>query len=130
MYRNSILFIVTVVVILTLVLFPTSWFDHMIADDIDGFREKIGTVLELTHQEDARLAEACQTLQNDWEKHMGHWSFFIHHSVIEKIDLSICTLIETAKDGNLKGAELEARRLDRLFDATEHQDDLSASNIF
>ena len=67
MYRNSILYIVMVVIILSIVIIPTTLFDVMLENDVNG---------------------------------------------------------------NYESAAIEAKRLDKIFDMTANQDELSALNIF
>lgn len=128
MYKNSIRYIIMVVVILALVIGPTTWFDKMIKDDVNGFREKIGGIME-TGDDISEREKRCDELQKDWDDHMKHWSFFIHHTVIEKVDLSICTFIEHIRDGNYEDAEIESKKLDKIFTMTEDQDKFTAMNI-
>lgn len=117
------------VVILALVFVPTTWFDRMLEDDVNGFRSRIDDILH-TNRDAPELEEKCGLLQADWEKHMEHWSFFLNHSAIEKVDLGICTFLEYVRCGNYENASIEAKRLDKIFEMTEHQDELSALNIF
>ena len=129
MYRNSIIYLIMVVVILALVFVPTTWFDKMLEDDGNGFRSRIDDILN-TDRDAPELEEKCGLLQADWENHMEHWSFFLNHSAIEKVDLGICTFLEYVRCGNYESASIEAKRLDKIFEMTEHQDELSALNIF
>lgn len=129
MYRNSILYMIMAVLILAIVFVPTTWFDKMIEHDVAGFRDKINAVLE-TENDSSEVDEKCSALQKDWDKHMRHWSFIIHHSVIDKVDLSICTLIDLVQVGNYESAQMEARRLDKILQTTEEQDELNLMNIF
>ena len=129
MYRNSIIYMIMVVLILAIVFVPTTWFDKMIEHDVAGFRDKINAVLE-TENDSSEVDEKCDALQTDWNKHMRHWSFFVHHSVIDKVDLSICTLIDLVQVGNYESALMEARRLDKMLQMTEEQDELNLMNIF
>lgn len=90
-----------------------------------------GSTIFLDTRRDApELEDKCGLLQADWEKHMEHWSFFLNHSAIEKVDLGICTFLEYVRCGNYESASIEAKRLDKIFEMTEHQDELSALNIF
>ena len=82
MYRNSIIYLIMVVVILALVFVPTTWFDKMLEDDVNGFRSRIDDILD-TRRDAPELEEKCGLLQADWEKHMEHWSFFLNHSAME-----------------------------------------------
>ncbi len=129
MYRNSVLYIIMVVIILSLVIIPTTWFDKMLEEDVSGFRDKINVILE-SGQEDPELDAKCGALQEDWENHMKHWSFFINHTSIEKVDLGICTFLEHVRCGNFEEAAMEAKRLDKIFEMTANQDALTPLNIF
>ncbi|MFR1517483.1 MAG: DUF4363 family protein [Clostridia bacterium] len=129
MYRNSILYIIMVVVILALVIIPTSWFDKMLESDVGSFREKINDILA-AGENDPELEEKCDLLQADWETHMKHWSFFINHASIEKVDLGICNFLEMVRYRDFQNANIEAKRLDKIFEMTAEQDALTPLNIF
>ncbi len=129
MYRNSILYIVMVVIILSIVIIPTTLFDVMLENDVNGFRAQINDILEMDWN-DPELNDKCDALRANWENHMKHWSFVVHHTSIEKVDLGICTFLEFVHYGNYESAAIEAKRLDKIFDMTANQDELSALNIF
>lgn len=62
MYRNSILYIVMVVIILSIVIIPTTLFDVMLENDVNGFRAQINDILEMDWN-DPELNDKCDALQ-------------------------------------------------------------------
>ena len=69
------------------------------------------------------------SFENIWSEHMDHWSFVVHHSAIEKIDLSIVAFIEYSRKGEKESADIEAERLIKLLEITSKQDKLNLINI-
>ena len=129
MYRNSIFYIIMVILILSIVIIPTQWFGAMLKEDVNGFRGRIAEILE-KGADSPELDENCSALQDNWDHHMKHWSFVINHAAIEKVDLGICTFLELVRQGDFNAASVEAKRLDKIFEITANQDTLSALNIF
>lgn len=131
MYRNSILYIILVVLILSAVIIPMQYFDKMIEKDVSRFREKIDTICKISENnaDKSDIEQACNMLSSDWEKHMKYWCFYINHSMIEKIDLEISSFIENTKE-NIESAKVGAVRLDKLLNTVLEQDALSLMNIF
>lgn len=128
MYKNSWLFLLAVVVILAVVFVPTLLFDKMLGEDSAKFMEKINEICDA--EEDMELInKKCGELENLWQKHMEHWSFVVHHSAIEKIDLSITSFIEYTKKGEKNSRDLEVKRIEKILEITAKQDKLELINI-
>ena len=53
----------------------------------------------------------------------------MHHSAIEKVELSITTFIEYSKKGEKNSAELEAKKLEKILEITSKQDKPDLLNI-
>lgn len=132
MYRNSVIYIVLVTLILSVVIIPTQLFDKMIEKDIESFRSKIETISRMSESGDDKSAieRECQMLSSEWDRHMTHWGFYINHSVIEKIDMGICSFVEMSIADNKEGAKVEAAKLEKIFVVTIGQDALTLMNIF
>lgn len=128
MYKNSLFFIIAVILILAVVFIPTISFDSMLKNDVKMLNEKIDDILK-TDFDDSSINEKCDSFEELWNKHMKHWSFVVHHNAIEKIELAVCSFIEYTKAGDRQGAVLEAERLYKLFEMTSKQDELSLLNI-
>ena len=60
---------------------------------------------------------------------MDHWSFVVHHSAIERIDLSIASFIEYAKSGERGSRDVEAKKIEKMLGITSRQDKLDLLNI-
>lgn len=127
-YKNSCFFVLAVIFILVTVFVPTLMFDRMLGDDVDKFMEKVKEISALEEHDEA-VFQKCDELENLWDEHMGHWSFVVHHSAIEKIDLSIVTFIEYSKKGEKNSAELEAKKLEKILEITSKQDKPDLLNI-
>ena len=116
MYKNSWLFLLAVLLILITVFVPTISFDRMLGKDVEKFVIKINEISTL--EEKNNVEEKCCELENIWSEHMDHWSFVVHHSAIEKIDLSIVAFIEYSRKGEKESADIEAERLIKLLENT------------
>ena len=127
MYKNSWLFLLAVLLILITVFVPTISFDRMLGKDVEKFVIKINEISTL--EEKNNVEEKCCELENIWSEHMDHWSFVVHHSAIEKIDLSIVAFIEYSIKGEKESADIEAERLIKLLEITSKQDKLNLINI-
>lgn len=127
-YKNSCFFVLAVILILVVVFVPTLMFDRMLGEDTDKFIEKIREISAL-EENDESVFKKCGELEDLWEEHMGHWSFVVHHSAIEKIDLSITTFVEYSKTGEKNSAELEAKKLEKILEITSKQDKPELLNI-
>lgn len=75
MYRNSIIYLIMVVVILALVFVPTTWFDKMLEDDVNGFRSRIDDILD-TRRDAPELEDKCGLLQAGLGKAYGTLELF------------------------------------------------------
>lgn len=128
LYKNSWLFLLAVILILVVVFVPTLMFDRMLGKDVDKFMEKVNEITELEVNDEA-IFERCKELEVLWKKHMDNWSFVVHHSAIEKVDLSITTFIEYSRKGEKNSAELEAKKLEKLLEITAKQDKPELLNI-
>lgn len=128
MYKNSLLMLIAVVVILAAVFIPTLSFDRMLGNDANKIMNKINEVISLENDLTA-VSQKCDELQALWKKHMNHWSFIVHHSAIEKIDLGICAFIEFAKEGESISRNIEAEKLEKILEFTSKQDKLNLLNI-
>lgn len=128
LYKNSWLFLLAVILILVAVFVPTLMFDRMLGKDVDKFMEKVNEITELEVNDEA-IFERCNELEVLWKKHMDSWSFVVHHSAIEKVDLSITTFIEYSRKGEKNSAELEAKKLEKLLEITAKQDKPELLNI-
>lgn len=127
-YKNSCFFILAIILILVSVFVPTLMFDRMLGEDADKFMEKVREI-SLLEKNDKAVFQKCEELEDLWEEHMGHWSFVVHHSAIEKIDLSITTFIEYSKKGEKNSAELESKKLEKILEITSKQDKPELLNI-
>lgn len=128
LYKNSWLFLLAVILILVAVFVPTLMFDRMLGKDVDKFMDKVNEITELEVNDEA-IFERCNELEVLWKKHMDNWSFVVHHSAIEKVDLSITTFIEYSRKGEKNSAELEAKKLEKLLEITAKQDKPELLNI-
>ena len=52
------------------------------------------------------------------------------NSIIYLIMVVVILALVFVRCGNYESASIEAKRLDKIFEMTEHQDELSALNIF
>ena len=128
MYKNSWLFLLAVVLIIAVVFVPTLWFDKMLGEDSAKFMNKINEICDA--EDDIELVnKKCTELEKLWEKHMEHWSFVVHHSSIEKIDLSIASFIEYAQKGEKNSRDVEAKRIEKTLEITSKQDKLDLINL-
>lgn len=127
-YKNSCFFVLAVILILAAVFVPTLMFDKMLGEDADKFMEKVKEISEL-EENDENVFQKCTELEDLWQKHMGHWSFVVHHSAIEKVDLSITTFVEYSKKGEKDSADLEAKKLEKILEITSKQDRPELLNI-
>ena len=127
-YKNSCFFVLAVILILVAVFVPTLMFDKMLGDDVDKFMKKVREISALEENDDA-VFQKCDELEKLWNEYMDHWSFVVHHSAIEKVELSITTFIEYSKKGEKNSAELEAKKLEKILEITSKQDKPDLLNI-
>ena len=66
-----------VVIILSIVIIPTTLFDVMLENDVNGFRAQINDILEMDWN-DPELNDKCDALRANWENHMKHWGFVVY----------------------------------------------------
>ena len=127
-YKNSCFFVLAVILILVAVFVPTLMFDRMLGDDVNKFMEKVREISVLEENDEA-VFQKCDELEKLWNEHMDHWSFVVHHSAIEKVELSITTFVEYSKKGEKNSAELEAKKLEKILEITSKQDKPDLLNI-
>lgn len=128
MYKNSWLFFLAVVLILAVVFVPTLLFDKMLGEDSSKFMNKINEICDAEDDIDL-VNKKCGELEKLWKKHMEHWSFVVHHSAIEKIDLSIASFIEYAQKEEKNSRDVEAKRIEKILEITSKQDKLDLINL-
>jgi len=128
LYKNSCFFLLAVVLILATVFVPTLMFDRMLEKDVKIFMKKVQEISALDKNNE-EVFEKCDELEKLWKEHMNHWSFVVHHSAIEKVDLSIASFVEYSKKGEKNSADLEAKKLGKILEITSKQDKPDLLNI-
>lgn len=129
MYKNSWLLLIGVILILAAVFVPTLSFDRMLRRDSDLFMAKINEICDVDDDNYVEINKKCNELESLWKEHMDHWSFVVHHSAIERIDLSIASFIEYAKSGERGSRDVEAKKIEKMLGITSRQDKLDLLNI-
>ena len=129
MYKNSWLLLIGVILILAAVFVPTLSFDRMLRRDSDLFMTKINEICDVDDDNYVEINKKCKELESLWKEHMDHWSFVVHHSAIERIDLSITSFIEYAKSGERGSRDVEAKKIEKMLGITSRQDKLDLLNI-
>ena len=129
MYKNSWLLLIGVILILAAVFVPTLSFDRMLRRDSDLFMTKINEICDVEDDNYVEINKKCNELESLWKEHMDHWSFVVHHSAIERIDLSITSFIEYAKSGERGSRDVEAKKIEKMLGITSRQDKLDLLNI-
>lgn len=115
--------------ILAAVFVPTLSFDRMLRRDSDLFMAKINEICDVDDDNYVEINKKCKELESLWKEHMDHWSFVVHHSAIERIDLSITSFIEYAKSGERGSRDVEAKKIEKMLGITSRQDKLDLLNI-
>ena len=129
LYRNTWIFITALLILVSLVLIPTTLFTRMLRKDIDQFQD---TITEINH----RLAEgqdptdACNDLEHLWHAHRRHWSFYVHHNIVDNLDMLFAAYLTESRNQNTKAALSEAARIVSLLNAAEENDRLTWHNVF
>lgn len=131
-YKNTIIWIISVAVLVALVTIPTTLFTRMLHRDIEKFEITINTINQdlTTGSETQKLQEDCRKLEEAWRHHRDHWSFYVHHNMVDTLDLLFAGYLEQARLGNADGALTESVRIRSLLRATEESDRVSWLNIF
>lgn len=129
MYKNSWLLLIGVILILAAVFVPTLSFDRMLRRDSDLFMAKINEICDVEDDNYVEINKKCEELETLWNEHMDHWSFVVHHSAIERIDLSIASFIEYSKSGERGSRDVEAKKIEKMLGITSRQDKLDLLNI-
>lgn len=115
--------------ILAAVFVPTLSFDRMLRRDSDLFMAKINEICDVEDDNYVEINKKCEELESLWNEHMDHWSFVVHHSAIERIDLSIASFIEYSKGGERGSRDIEAKKIEKMLGITSRQDKLDLLNI-
>ncbi len=130
MNKSTKIFILLTAVILSAVIVPARCFDRVIMRDTGVLTGKINDICDISSRngKNTDIAEKCASLDLYWKNRKVKWGFYMNHSVIEKIDIEICTFESMAMsgDGNLNG---QACKIMRIFDAAGEQNTLTLMNI-
>lgn len=129
LYRNTWIFILALIILLSLVMVPTTLFTRMLRQDIEKFESAMNEInLQLTQGENPK--EACDDLERLWHAHRKHWSFYVHHNIVDNLDMLFSAYLAESRNQNTKAALSEAARIDSLLRAAEENDRLSWNNVF
>lgn len=129
LYRNTWIFIIALIILLSLVLVPTTLFTRMLRKDIGKFENGMNAINgQLVVGEDP--GEACDELEHLWKSHRRHWSFYVHHNIVDNLDMLFAAYLTESRNQNTKAALSEAARIDSLLRAAEENDRLSWYNVF
>ena len=129
LYRNTWIFIIALMILLSLVLVPTTLFTRMLGKDIEKFESAMNDInQQLVSGQDP--GKACDDLEKLWHAHRRHWSFYVHHNIVDNLDLLFSAYLAESRNQNTKAALSEAARIDSLLKSAEENDRLSWYNIF
>ena len=129
LYRNTWIFILALVVLMSLVLVPTTLFTRMLRQDIDRF-QKAMTLINQQMVEGRDPGGACDELEGLWHAHRRHWSFYVHHNIVDNLDMLFSAYLAECRNQNTKAALSEAARIVSLLKSAEENDRLSWYNVF
>ncbi len=131
-YKNTVIWSIAIVVLLALVIVPTVLFTRMLRQDIDKFESAIAEVNDNLIAEAPRetLLASCDQLEALWHEHRGHWSFYVHHNIVDTLDILFSGYLTECRRQNTEAALIEAARIESLLRAAEDGDRLSWFNIF
>ncbi len=130
LYKNTLVYIISVILIFSFVFITTFSFDRMIENDIRKMWRQVEAIREDLNGQNEQLPQSCERLRAIWHKHMDHWSFCLDHGMIKEVDLTVSLFLQCAEDGLKESAELEAVKLKRLFEVVRTNDKLVPLNIF
>ena len=129
LYRNTWIFILALIILASLVIVPTTLFTRMLRKDIEKFEDGMnlinGQLIDGQNPEDA-----CDDLEHLWHAHRKHWSFYVHHNIVDNLDMLFSAYLAESRNQNVKAALSEAARIDSLLRAAEENDRLSWYNVF
>ncbi len=129
LYRNTWIFILALIILISLVLMPTTLFTRMLRKDIEKFESAMNEInRQLLNDQDP--GSACDDLEKLWHSHRRHWSFYVHHNIVDTLDMQFAVYLTESRNGNTKAALSEAARIDSLLRAAEENDRLSWHNVF
>lgn len=129
LYRNTWIFLLALLILSSLVLVPTTLFTRMLRKDIDQFQD---TMTEINHQlaEGEDTTDACNDLEQLWHAHRRHWSFYVHHNIVDNLDMLFAAYLTESRNQNTKAALSEAARIVSLLNSAEENDRLTWHNVF
>ena len=129
LYRNTWIFILALMILSSLVIVPTTLFTRMLQKDIEKFEDGMNRInQQLVEGENPK--EACDDLERLWHAHRKHWSFYVHHNIVDNLDMLFSAYLTESRNQNVKAALSEAARIDSLLRAAEENDRLSWYNVF
>lgn len=130
-YKNTIIWILSVLFLLALVITPTTLFNHMLKNDIALFQREIDTINDALLVGDREATEThCDLLEADWQHHRRHWSFYVHHNTVDTLDQLFSAYLSYSRCAVTEEALAESGRLSALLRAAEENDRLTFVNIF
>lgn len=132
LYRNTIVWLISILILLALVLVPTTLFTRMLHKDIEKFEAAMAEINNnlTTQASPVTLQESCTKLEKLWHAHRGHWSFYVHHNIVDTLDILFSGYLTQSRIQNTEAALTEAARIESLLRAAEENDRLSWFNIF
>ncbi len=129
LYRNTWIFILALIILASLVILPTTLFTRMLRQDIEKFEDGMNRINQQL-VEGENPGEACDDLEHLWHSHRRHWSFYVHHNIVDNLDMLFSAYLAESRNQNVKAALSEAARIDSLLRAAEENDRLSWYNVF
>ncbi len=129
LYRNTWIFITALIILVSLVLVPTTLFTRMLRKDIDKFQDAM-TLINQQLAKGQDPSSACDELEELWHAHRSHWSFYVHHNTVDTLDMLFSAYLAESRNQNTKAALSEAARIDSLLKSAEENDRLSWHNVF
>lgn len=129
LYRNTWIFILALMILASLVLVPTTLFTRMLRKDIEKFETSMNEInQQLVNGQDP--GKSCDDLEKLWHSHRRHWSFYVHHNIVDTLDMQFAVYLAESRNKNTKAALAEAALIDSLLRAAEENDRLSWYNVF
>ena len=129
LYRNTWIFLLALLILVSLVLVPTTLFTRMLRKDIGKFQAAIMEINQgLVEGRDP--GKVCDYLEDLWHAHRRHWSFYVHHNIVDNLDMLFAAYLTESRNQNTKAALSEAARIVSLLNSAEENDRLTWHNVF
>ena len=122
LYKNTKIFIFTIVIILLLVFGFSLWFQIATARDAKEMNVMLDDITAYAGEENLeKTQQAYNRLREFWEQSRDHWYYYLNHTTIKETDLCVVRMgefIRAEQYGDAMSEQASLRRL--LHDVSNH----------